>query len=467
MAKLTFFGAAQNVTGSCYLLESNGTRILVDCGLYQERDFTHRNWDPFPVDPAGIHAMVLTHAHLDHCGRIPRLVQQGFAGSIFCTSATAEIASIVMRDAGKIQEEDMAYKKRRHAKEGRTSPHPYEPLYTKADAEEAEKLLKSVSFEHEVEVVAGITATFIEAGHILGAASVRMRVHENGSDRTILFSGDIGRNDMPILRDPQPVGRADYALLESTYGNRIHERNDDIPDRLAAVVNAALAAGGNVVIPSFAVERTQDVIYHLYNLLKAGKIPQVPIFVDSPMAIRVTDVFMKHPELLDEEAKAIHDAGKSIADYPGLKLTRSVEESKAINRMPGTSIIIAGSGMCTGGRVKHHLVSNIMRPESTVLFVGYQAVGTLGRHVVDGAEEVRILGGDYAVRAKIVKMGGFSGHADQRELLAWMGAVEGPPQQVFITHGELDAARTLAGLVRDELGLPATVPAYQDSVVLE
>jgi metallo-beta-lactamase family protein len=464
--KLSFFGAAGNVTGSQYLLEANGSRVLVDCGMYQERDLKDRNWEEPRVPLESIDAMLLTHAHLDHCGLIPRLVNQGFKGPIFCTPATGEIAGVVMRDSGKIQEEDVAFKKRRHEAEGRKGPHPYEPLYTAEDAEAAIQLLSPVLLHEPVSVVEGVQAEFSEAGHILGAASILVTVGGEAG-RKILFSGDIGRSGMPILRDPENPPDADYVVIESTYGNRVHDDNGDIPDKLAEAINAAHKAGGNVIIPSFAVERSQDLLYHLRNLLEADRIPHMMVFLDSPMAIRVTDIFKKHPELFDEAMQDLRSKGIRLGEYRGLKLTRSVEESKAINHIRGSAIIIAGSGMCTGGRVKHHLANNIEKPEAVVLFIGYQAVGTLGRSILDGAKEVRILGEKHPVRASVKRIGGFSGHADQGELMKWIGGMKTRPKRVFVTHGEPEAAEALAGLLRTELGAEVTVPAYEDSVVLD
>lgn len=465
-AKLSFFGAAGNVTGSQYLLEVDGSRVLIDCGMYQERDLKDRNWSDFAVPPDSIDAMLLTHAHLDHCGLIPRLVSQGFQGRIFCTAATGEIAGVVMRDSGKIQEEDVAFKKRRHKSAGKKSPHPYEPLYTTEDAEAAVQLLSTVLLHERVKVAEGVHAEFSEAGHILGASSILVTVGGEGGPR-ILFSGDIGRSDMPILRDPEEPPDADYVVIESTYGNRIHEDNSDIPEKLAEAINAAHRAGGNVIIPSFAVERSQDLLFHLRNLLEEDKIPHMMVFLDSPMAIRVTDIFKKHPELFDEDMQDLRSKGIRLGEYRGLKLTRSVDESKAINHIRGSTIIVAGSGMCTGGRVKHHLANNIEKKDCVVLFIGYQAVGTLGRSILDGAKEVRVLGEKRPVRAQVKRIGGFSGHADQSELMKWIGGMKTKPKRVFVTHGEPDAANTLADLLRTELGSEVVVPAFEDAVTLE
>jgi metallo-beta-lactamase family protein len=464
--KLRFLGAAQNVTGSCHLLEANGVRILVDCGLYQERDFKQRNWDPFVEDPTTIDAVVLTHAHLDHCGLLPKLVKDGFEGDVFATEASVDIAEIVMRDSAKIQTEDIAYKKKRHKRQGRTSPFPYEPLYRTEDVERVLPMMRPVPYGKEQKVGLGVTLKFYDAGHILGSSSVLFEITKHGSTRRVLFSGDIGRWDTPILRDPELVDQADYVCIESTYGNRDHKDNSSIPGTLARVIKAAHKAGGNVVIPSFAIERTQELLYRLGELRAEGRIPHVPVFVDSPMAIRVTEVFRRHRELFDEETMERISKGQHPCDFKDLTLTRTAAESKAINHRSGTSIIIAGSGMCTGGRIKHHIANNIGRPESTILFVGYQANGTLGRHILQGAEHVRLYGEQHDVIARIEKVNGMSAHADRNELLKWLKGLQTPPEKVFVIHGEDRATEAFAERIHDRLGWDAHVAKYQEEVTL-
>ncbi len=465
--RLTFLGAAENVTGSRYLLETGGSRVLVDCGLYQERALQARNWDPFPVPPSSIDAVLLTHAHVDHCGWLPRLVRDGFRGRVVSTRATAEIARIVLADSAKIQVEDAAKKKRRHQRERRRGKHPEVPLYEPGDAEAAFALFDPVDYATETEIAPGVTATFRDAGHILGSASILVALAGGSARRTVLFSGDVGRWEKPMLRDPDPAAEADYLLVESTYGDRLHD-GVPIPDRLAEVVTATREAGGNLLVPSFALERAQEVLYHLNELILARRVPHLFVFLDSPMAVRVTDVFGRHPGILDEEMQALLERDASPFSFPGLKLVRSVEQSKAINQIRGTAMIVAGSGMCTGGRIKHHLDANLGRRESTVLFVGYQAVGTLGRQILDGAREVRLFGRMIPVRASIESIMGFSAHADRGELLRWLsGAAGRAPRRAFVTHGEPESAASFADQVRAKFGWKTSVAKYGETVPLD
>ncbi|MBN2551167.1 MAG: MBL fold metallo-hydrolase [Spirochaetales bacterium] len=469
---IQFLGAAKNVTGSCYLVEHAGRRVLVDCGMYQERRYRERNWAPFASDPQSLDAVLLTHAHLDHCGLLPKLVREGFGGPIYCTQATAEIARIVLLDSARIQEEDAAYKRRRHEREGRKGPHPEQPLYEEKDAERTLPLFRPVGYATPTAVCDGLSASFHEAGHILGSTMIRLELDGSGAaagsreGSSIVFSGDIGQWDKPIIEDPTVFAEADYVVMESTYGDRNHEDPGEIDQLLADAVNETHRAGGNLLIPSFALERTQEVLYHLNALLAADRIPHLMVFVDSPMAISVTEVFKNHPELFDEAMQDLVEAGQSPFSFTGLQMTRSVDQSKAINHIRGTSIIIAGSGMCTGGRIKHHLVHNIHRKASTVLFVGYQAEGTLGREILGGAREVRILGKRWRRRARIRSISGFSAHADQSALLRWLGGLKRPPRRLFITHGEPDAIEALSAKIETDKGWKPFVPEYGQRVEL-
>ena len=465
--KISFLGAAGNVTGSRHLLEVNGTKILVDCGFYQERDFKHRNWDPFPIPPAEIDAMLLTHAHLDHCGLIPKLVKEGFKGKIYCNPATAEIAKIIMLDSAHIQEEDAKYKQKRHKKEGRTVPHEVKPLYRQEDAFECFPQLTPVNYETPVNITDGIEATFYDAGHILGASIIRVKANLNGESRSVVFSGDIGREDRPILQDPTVLHHADYVVIESTYGDRVHESYTGVKDDFCEIINATHACGGNIVIPSFSVERAQELLYYLNELTIEKRIPHIMTFLDSPMAVKVTEVFKDHPELFDKETVKLLIDDHSPFEFAGLKMTRKTAESKAINQIKGTVMIIAGSGMCTGGRIKHHLANNIERPESTILFVGYQAFGTLGRRLMEGEKEVRILGQMYPVKARVASIHGFSGHADKNELLDWLTSLTKGPKHTFIVHGEQKVSEKFAKFVTEKTGWKTTVPKYQQTITLE
>ena len=460
--KITFLGAAKNVTGSKYLLEANGRKYLIDCGMYQEHDLKGRNWQPSLVPPAEIDGVFLTHAHLDHCGLLPRLVKEGYRGKIYATAATCELSKIVLADCAKINEEDSKFKQKRHEKEGRQGPHPDIPLYTLPDAKEVFSLFTSVPLNQPLGLGSGIHAEFREVGHILGATSIKFTIRDDAETRTVFFSGDVGRCNMPIIRDPSPIDEADYIVCESTYGDRLHGNSADIPTELARIINETTEAGGNLIIPSFAIERTQDLIYYLATLLKQDRIPHLRIFVDSPMAVKVTDIFRRFPNLFDAETTKL---ARSIR-LPGLTLVRTTADSKSINRIKGTAIIIAGAGMCTGGRIKHHLAANITRKNCTIMFVGFQAKETLGRIILEGAKNVRILGEEYPVKAKIERISGFSAHADQQELLGWLTTVKGTPRKVFVTHGEPEAAEAMSKVIQEKLGWQTYVPEYQETVTL-
>lgn len=465
--KLGFYGATGNVTGSKYYLEADGHKFLVDCGLYQERFLKDRNWEPFPIDPHSLDAVLLTHAHIDHCGLLPKLVREGFNGRIYCTDATADIAKIMLADSARLQEEDAFNKKRRHEQEGRKARFPEVPLYTEKDAEDCYPLFHPVPYGRTIQLADGIEAVFHDAGHVLGSSSLMLKVDRNGETRKILFSGDVGRRNRPILRDPTVFKEADYIIVESTYGDRLHEDGDKIADELAEVINSTVAAGGNIIVPSFALERSQEILYYMNELLAADRIPHMLVFFDSPMAVSITEVFENHLDLFDKEARTMIKKGDSPFSFPGLTRVSSTDESKAINRISGSIMIIAGSGMCNGGRVKHHLVTNISRRESTILFVGYQAVGTLGRQIVDGSKKVRILGSNYKVKARIAQMNGFSAHADRNDLLQWLSSIRNQPRGVFVTHGEEDASASLADAVREKFGWQVSVPQYKDEITLD
>lgn len=465
--KLKFLGAAGNVTGSRHLLEFNGTKVLVDCGLFQEREYQDRNWENFTFIPAELDAVLLTHAHLDHCGLIPKLVKEGFKGKVYCSPATTEISKVVLLDSGKLQEEDAAFKRKRHKKEGRVSPRPVEPLYTMEDADKCLGVFNSVPFGQVFSPVEGIDVCFYEAGHILGASIIKVTLKLNDQTRVILFTGDLGRSNKPIIRDPAIFEEADYVMLESTYGDREHTTTEDTKDQLANAVNTTWQAGGNLVVPSFSIERSQEVLYFLNELLMEDRIPHIMTFLDSPMAVKVTEIFEKHPELYDQQMRSIILKNGSPFSFKGLVKVQSTPESKAINHIKGTVMIIAGSGMCTGGRIKHHLVNNISRPESTILFVGYQANGTLGREILDGKPEVRILGQMYRVKANVVKAQGFSAHADRKEMLDWLSNFKRPPKKVILIHGEKTVCESFQQYLSERTGWDVFVPEYQQEILLD
>jgi len=414
---------------------------------------------------------------------LPKLARDGFKGKIYCTAATAEIARIILLDSAKLQEEDAQFKRRRHEREGRKGPYPVVPLYTQADAEACFPQFSPVKYKQPVRITENVQATFCDAGHVLGSSIIKVTAGEacpfdgaqdrpgverrNGQARSILFSGDIGRPDRPIVHDPAYVDQADYVLVESTYGDRIHQRRDDMKKAIAEVINSTRRTRGNVIVPSFALERSQEVLYYINELVLEKAVPHLSVFLDSPMATGITRIFEQHPELYDHELTEYIEKHKSPFRFPGLKMVETVAASKAINRIKKPIMVIAGSGMCTGGRIKHHLVNNISRPESTIMFVGYQAVGTLGRRIVEGEKQVRILGREYPVKARVVQINGFSAHADRDELLKWLSGLKKPPRRVFVVHGEPESAQNFGDYLKEKTGWQVNVPAYQDEVVLD
>jgi metallo-beta-lactamase family protein len=460
--KVQFLGACQQVTGSCYLIEAAGLRLLIDCGLYQERAYLERNWAPFPVPPGSLDCVLLTHVHLDHSGLLPKLVREGFRNRILTTSATADLLPIVLLDSAQIQEEDAALKKKRHQKERRRPRHPEVPLYTTAEAKKVSGLVKRVPYEKKIAIQKGVSVRFREAGHILGSASIELSVREGRRSFRAVFSGDLGQWNKPLIRDPGIFKQSQAVVMESTYGDRDHEGPADTETMLGRIIKETAAAGGNTLIPVFAVERAQEMMFHLSRLVRQGRIPRLPVFLDSPMATDVTDVFLRHQECLDRETIDLLRSGKSPFQFAGLRYVRTQEESKALNGLGRPAVIMAGSGMCTGGRIKHHLVHNISRSESTILFVGYQAAGTLGRQIIAQPREVRIFGQPHPLKARVEQIHGFSGHADRRGLLSWIGRFQPPLPSLFLTHGEKEVALGLAGSLREEKGFDVSVPGYRD-----
>jgi len=467
VVKLQFLGATRQVTGSRYYLEADGARLLIDCGMFQEREFLERNWEPNTVRPRNLDRVLLTHAHIDHCGLAPKLVQEGLRSPMVTTAASADLVELVLRDSAEIQAEDVAFKQKRHRKEGRRGKYPEKPLYTLKDVERTLPLLQPAPYDRMVDLHGGIGCALHDAGHILGSAMIELSLPSNGQSRRLVFSGDIGQWGKPIIRDPSVFAEADYVVMESTYGNRLHADHGDVEAQLLDVIRQTMDQGGNLVIPIFAIERAQELIYHLSRLVRAGQLAAMPVFLDSPMAAEVTEVFRRHRECFDAEAAEMIASGRSPLGFPGLKVVRTVAESKAINRRQEPAIIMATSGMCSAGRIKHHLVHNISRPDCTILFVGYQSRGTLGRQILDGNPTVRIHGCSRLVRARVAQIHGFSGHADRAGLLRWLGHFQKPPRQLFLTHGEEEEALALAAYVRDELGWNVTVPEYQQVVELD
>jgi metallo-beta-lactamase family protein len=455
---LKFCGAAKEVTGSNYLLEVAGKRVLVDCGMHQG-DHEEANYEPFPYAANLIDAVLLTHAHIDHSGRIPKLVREGFRGKIYATLPTIELTEILWDDSVRLMREDAEWQTSKNERRGLPA---VEPLYGQEDADAAKKLFEPVNYDQRLDIFDGISVRFRDAGHILGSSIIEMLLTEANKVVRIVFSGDLGPMQTVMERAPAEITDADYVVIESTYGNREHQATASIPEQLESIIHRVKEEGGNLVIPSFAVERTQDLLYFLALLSAEDRIPHLPIYVDSPMASRVNTVFMHHPYLFDADTMKL----ARTLRLSNVNIVRSMAESKMVNHIKGTAIIIAGSGMCTGGRIKHHLVHNISRPECTILFVGYQASQTLGRLILDGEPEVRILGEICPVKAHIERIDGFSAHADRNELLRWLGTLETTPKHVFVTHGEPDAAASLRDLIAEQKGFEASVPEYLQTVEL-
>ena len=465
--KLRFLGGARQVTGSHYYVEADGARVIVDCGMHQEREHLARNWDKNPLQLRDVDAMLITHAHVDHCGLAPKLVAEGFRAPIITTSASADLVELVLRDSAEIQAEDAAFKQKRHRKEGRQGKYPVKPIYTMRDVERTLPLVQAAAYDQPTRINDRVHAVFHDAGHILGSAMVELRVTHNSSPRKIIFTGDLGQWGRPIVRDPAIIKEADYIVIESTYGDRLHENHESVESQLERVVLEAVEAGGKVIVPIFAIERAQELIYHLNRLLSAGRIPVLPVFLDSPMAADVTEVFRRHRECFDTEAKEIIAAGESLLRFPSLHVCRTVGESMAINSLKGPAVIMSTSGMCTAGRIKHHLAHHIGNQDCTVLFVGYQARGTLGRQILEENDFVRIHGISRKVKARVRQIQGISGHADRAGLLKWLEHFQRPPRRLFVTHGEPAASESLAQAVRERFGWEVSVPDYRETIVLD
>ncbi|WP_018076776.1 MBL fold metallo-hydrolase RNA specificity domain-containing protein [Thiobacillus denitrificans] len=475
--KLTFLGAAREVTGSSYLLEADGVRFLVDCGMFQGgRETREKNRRAFNFDPATIDFVILTHAHIDHSGLLPRLVALGFRGAIHTTRATCDLLAVMLPDSAHIQEKEAEYENLGRFRQGMTrrggdtrrTTRDTAPLYTVAQAQASLKRLNAVDYDLEIAPHPQVRCTFRDAGHILGSAIVEVWVGEGSRRRKIVFSGDLGQPARPLLRDPTPIFEADYLLVESTYGNREHKSMAATQDELVEAVNDTIERkGGNVIIPAFAVGRTQDMLYLLADLTRQARIPRLSVFVDSPMATAATEITFKHMALLDAETHELMGRHGGAAHFRKLDFVEDVEESKALNRITGGAVIISASGMCEAGRIKFHLRANLPRRESTILITGFQAAGTFGRRLVDGAKRVRLLGEDIPVRADLYTLGGLSAHADRSALLAWLGHFRGKPRQVFVVHGEDSVATGFAADLQKQFGWDAQAPLPGHSVILD
>lgn len=460
--QISFHGASRDVTGSCYLVECDGTRILIDCGMFQgSRELNEDNADDFGFDPETVDFLLLTHAHLDHCGRLPLLDSRGFKGEVITTSATRELARLVMLDSAGLQEEEARYLNRRSAKHGREGKE-VEPLYTILDAlNSLEHFGRTAHYSQPLQLTSNIKATFIDAGHILGSACIVLETKVAGRQSRLLFSGDLGLSARPILRDPAPPPKADVVIMESTYGDRQHKQLQPSVAEFYEAITSTVKRGGNVVIPTFALERAQEILFYLHAGKTSGNLPEsLQVFLDSPMAISATQIFRRHPECYDEETAELFRTGRDPFQFPGLHLTRETAESMAINKISGGAVILAGAGMCTGGRVRHHLKHNLGRSQCSVVFVGFAAQGTLARQIVDGAKSVKIFGDDYPVRAHIHTIGGFSAHAGQDELLAWHRRTNAP--MTFLVHGEPESMTALSRLLpHTEIKMPGIGQMYE------
>ena len=467
MALLTFLGAIQQVTGSCYLLESReGSRVLLDCGMRQgRREEEQANEQPFPFDPASINAVVLSHAHLDHSGLLPRLVASGFRGPIFATHATSELIELMLLDSAHIQEHDAEWENKWRARLGKPE---VKPLYNTVDTERALKRRQPLPYGQAHEVAPGISVTFHNAGHILGSAIVELEIHDHHLTRRLVFSGDLGNTCSPLMQDPTFLDRADVVLMESTYGDRDHRCSEETIDELADILQQAHRDGGNVLIPSFAVGRTQDLLYYLGRFYHEGRLPQQAVFLDSPMAIRANQIYSRFHDQFDEHDRALiqqHGDGDLRKWLPPLRITASPEDSMAINRIKSGAIIIAGSGMCTGGRIVHHFKHNLWRSECHLVFPGFQAAGTLGRNIVDGAPTVRVLHQRIAVKAKVHTLGGFSAHAGQSQLIDWVSHFDHHPE-LYLVHGELEKMKVLQTELKHRLHWDANIPEPGEQIAI-
>ena len=468
--KIQFCGASSGVTGSCHLITTEKHKILLDCGQFQGGKAQEAlNYEEFPFDPAEIEYMVLSHAHIDHCGRIPLLIKRGFKGSIYCTDATADLLDVMLKDSGYIHEKEAQWKNKKNERAGRPL---VEPLYTYNDAVDSLKYVKPVLYDQLIELNDEMKIVFNDAGHILGSAITELWVTEGDSVSKIVFSGDLGVKDRPILRDPTIIKKADYVIMETTYGNRLHPKNPLDVKKLLDIIRDTAEKGGTTVIPSFAVGRTQELIYELNRVYESNSeyheaFKNLNVYVDSPMATTATEVFKKNAQVFDEETKEYIAKGDNPLDFENLKFTRTSQESVWLNTDPEPKVIISASGMCDAGRIRHHLKHNLWNRKSSIVFVGYQAEGTLGRMLIDGAQEVTLFGDKVQVNARIYNLQGFSGHADRDGLLEWLKGFQKEPKHIFLVHGEMEAQEDFAKTVEEELGYQPVVVRGNSEYVLE
>ncbi|MBI9103977.1 MAG: MBL fold metallo-hydrolase [Spirochaetales bacterium] len=459
--QFTSHGAAQVVTGSCHRVETEEFSFLIDCGMFQGgKELARRNYDDFGFDPKKLDFMILTHGHIDHCGLLPKLVKQGFSGKIYATSATVDLIPIMLRDAAYIQEKDTEHENKRRSRQGIPSR---APLYTRDDAEKVLPLLSPLEYRTPLSIGDSLKFILQDAGHVLGSAIVELLITEKDKLYKIVFSGDLGQNNVPIIEDPALIEKADYIFIESTYGDRLHDTRLPRDKQLMNVIKKTINRGGKVFIPSFALERTQELLYALSELqTKNSDFPEVPIYLDSPLAIKITEVFKKHPELYDADAKFRKDQPFS---FPNLKCTLETEESRDISKSNEPSIVIAGSGMCTAGRIRHHLRHGIDKPQNTLLFVGYQAPGSLGRILLDGAKEIKMMGRTFDVKAEIQRIGSFSAHADQKGLTQWLQVFSPKPIKVFLVHGEEDTIANFSKHLKEQ-GFSTGISKQSESIII-
>lgn len=462
--RVEFLGGVRTVTGSATLLEKDSLKWLVDCGMFQgNKEYEERNWNLQPYQAKGLSFILLTHAHIDHSGLIPKLVKEGFRGKVICTKATLDLCEVMLQDSGHIQEMEAEWQNRKGKRAGKGEAI---PLYTMKDAEECLRYFQAANYDEMIPLADGVKVRFQDAGHILGSAIIEIWIKEGGQEKKIIFSGDLGNSDQPILRDPSIIEEGDVLWLESTYGDRLHKSREETVQELLKILQEAIAHQAKVVIPAFAVERTQDIIYTLGQLIRKGSIPPLPIYIDSPLAISATEIFKKNSDCFDQETKDLLSGGENPLEIPGILYTRTTEESKAINEDPRSGIIVSASGMCDAGRIKHHLKHHLWREESHIVIIGYQAEGTIGRRIVDGAKTVRLFGEEIAVKAHIHTLGGFSAHADQKGLLDWVSHIHHPQLVVFVNHGEEKISMELSQLVSQQFHFKTTVPQWREKRVL-